>query len=148
MQGERVTEMEDHARELLSRPIVGQLGYMGMDGYPKVNPTWFLFTDGEIQVASPPNAFKSRSLRLNPRAVLTVSTLEYPHKIASASGTVSVEVLEEKRRVEFVERVASRYLTPEQTRDYIAGWIKGGSPGDGDLLRLRIERMRFTDTGS
>jgi nitroimidazol reductase NimA-like FMN-containing flavoprotein (pyridoxamine 5'-phosphate oxidase superfamily) len=148
MQGERVTEMEDHARELLSRPIVGQLGYMGMDGYPKVNPTWFLFTDGEIQVASPPNAFKSRSLRLNPRAVLTVSTLEYPHKIASASGTVSVEVLQEKRRVEFVERVASRYLTPEQTRDYIAGWIKGGSPGDGDLLRLRIERMRFTDTGS
>jgi nitroimidazol reductase NimA-like FMN-containing flavoprotein (pyridoxamine 5'-phosphate oxidase superfamily) len=146
MQGGRLTELETWARELLSRPIVGQLGYMGLDGYPKVNPTWFLFTDGEIQVASPPNAFKSRSLRLNPRAVLTVSTVEYPYKIVSASGTMTIEVLEERQRIEFVERVASRYLTPEQTRDYIAAWMKGGSPGNGDLLRLEIERLRFTDT--
>jgi hypothetical protein len=148
MQGGRVTELETRAKQLLSRPIVGQLGYMGLDGYPKVNPTWFLFVEDEVQVASPPNAFKCRSLRLNPRAVLTVSTLDYPYKIASASGTVTIEVLEERRRIEFVERVASRYLTPEQTRDYIAGWIKDGSPGDGDLLRLRIERVRFSDTGS
>jgi len=99
-------KIEPRARELLSRPIVGQLGYLGLDGEPKVNPTWFRFVDGEIQVASPPNAFKSRSLRRDPRAVLTVSTPDYPYQIASATGQVSIEVLEEEPRrgdVAFVE---------------------------------------------
>jgi nitroimidazol reductase NimA-like FMN-containing flavoprotein (pyridoxamine 5'-phosphate oxidase superfamily) len=141
-----VTEPEARARELLSRPIVGQLGYVGLDGYPKVIPTWFLFTEDEIRVASPPNAYKSRSLTRNPRAVLTVSTSEYPYQVASASGTTSVEVLEEPRRIEMVRRVANRYLTPEQAEDYVSKWSKGGSPGDGDLIRLRIERVRFADT--
>jgi nitroimidazol reductase NimA-like FMN-containing flavoprotein (pyridoxamine 5'-phosphate oxidase superfamily) len=141
-----VTEFDERATELLSRPLIGQLGYVGLDGYPKVVPTWFLFTDGEIRVASPPNGYKSRALARNPRAVLTVSTTEYPYEIASASGTATVEVLEEPRRIEIVSQVAARYLTPEQAEDYVSKWSKGGSPGDGDLIRLRIERVRFADT--
>ena len=139
-------ELDERAIELLSRPLIGQLGYVGLDGYPKVIPTWFLLADGEIQVASPPNAYKSRSLVRHPRAVLTVSTGEYPYQVASASGTATVQVLEEPRRIEVVRRLAGRYLTPEQAEDYVGRWSKGGSPGDGDLIRLHIERVRFTDT--
>jgi hypothetical protein len=140
------TEIEPRARELLSRPIVGQLGYLGLDGEPKVNPTWFRLVDAEIQVASPPNAFKSRSLRRDPRAVLTVSTLDYPYQIASATGQVSIEILEEEPRIAFVRDIASHYLRPAEADDYLEKWLKGGSPGPGDLLRLHITRARFTDT--
>ena len=141
-----MTEFDERATELLSRPLIGQLGYLGLDAFPKVIPTWYLFTDGEIQVASPPNAYKCRSLVRNPRAVLTVSTSEYPYRVASASGTASVEVLEQGPRIEMVKRVAGRYLTPKQAEDYVERWSKGGSPGPGNLIRLRIERLRFTDT--
>src|ERR1700694_3779714 len=137
-------KIEPRARELLRRPIVGQLGYLGLDGEPKVNPTWFRFVDGEIQVASPPNAFKSRSLRRDPRAVLTVSTPDYPYQIASATGQVSIEVLKGEPRIAFVRDIANHYLRPAEAEHYLEKWLKGGSPGPGDLLRLHINRVRFT----
>ena len=140
-------KIEPRARELLSRPIVGQLGYLGLDGEPKVNPTWFRFVDGEVQVASPPNLYKSRALRADPRAVLMVSTPRQPYHVVSATGRVDIEVIEEPERIDFVREVANRYLGPDAGGRYIEAWIKGGHPGPGDLLRLKIERLRYTDVG-
>jgi PPOX class probable F420-dependent enzyme len=138
-------DIETRARELLSQTIIGNLGFYGLDGYPRVIPVWFDWTDGEVQVASPPGAYKSRALAADPRAVLTVSTPVAPYHVVSVTGRVSIEVMEEDRRVEVVGRLAERYLGPEGGRRYLESWLRGGHPGPGDLLRLPAERVRYTN---
>lgn len=141
--------IDPRARELLSRPIVGNLGYYGLDGYPRVLPVWFTYAEevGEVQVASPPDQYKCRALRADARATLTVSTPTQPYSFASATGRVTVQRLEEPERIGFVREVAERYLGPEAGRGYVERWMKGGHPGPGDLLRLTIEKLRYTHVG-
>lgn len=138
-------DLEPKARELLTGPNIGNLGYYGLDGHPKVLPVWFTLAGQEIQVASPPDAYKSRALRADPRAVLTVSTPVAPYHVVSVTGRVTVDLLPEPERIAFVSEVAVRYLGEEGGRAYITRWIKGGHPGPGDLLRLEIERVRYTN---
>ena len=138
-------EIDPRGRTMLSEPNIGNLGFHGLDGYPHVIPVWFKFTDYEVQVASPPNAYKCRALRADPRAVLTVSTAKAPYHAVSATGRVEIEVIEEPQRIAFVSEIAIRYLGPENGRRYIERWIKGGHPGVGDLLRLKLERCRYTN---
>ena len=141
--------IDPRARELLTQPIVGNLGYYGLDGYPRVLPVWFTYAEdaGEIQVASPPDQYKIRALRADPRATLTVSTPTQPYSFASATGAVSVQRLEEPERIAFVSEVAGRYLGPEGGRGYVERWQRGGHPGPGDLIRLKIEKLRYTHVG-
>ena len=54
--------MDPRAAELLGRPIVAQLGFHGLDGYPHVLPVWFEYRDGELLIASPAAAYKGRAL--------------------------------------------------------------------------------------
>lgn len=138
-------EIDPQGRQLLSQPNVGNLGFNGLDSYPRVIPVWFKFTGDEIQVASPPNLYKCRALRADPRAVLTVSTPKTPYHVVSATGRVDIEVIPEPDRIAFVREIAERYLGLDGGRKYVEAWIRGGHPGPGDLLRLRIERLRYTN---
>lgn len=136
-------KVDPRATELLGRTIIGQLGYHGLDGYPRVLPVWYEHRDGEILIASQPNTYKGRALARDGRATLTVSTPDRPYLIALAVGDATVEPLPETRRIEFVTAIAHRYLGDEGGRDYIAAWIKGGHPGDGELIRLRPSKITF-----
>lgn len=138
-------DMDPKARELLTSAIIGNLGYYGLDGHPRVLPTWFTLAGDEIEIASQPNVYKCRALRADPRAVLTVSTPEAPYHVVSVSGNVRIEVLPEPRRIELVSELAYRYLGKEGGDAYVERWSKGGHPGPGDLLRLPIERVRYTN---
>jgi PPOX class probable F420-dependent enzyme len=138
-------EVDPRAGELLRPPNIGHLGYYGLDGFPRVLPIWFALTGGEIQMASTPDAYKSRALRADPRATLTVSTPDPPYRFVSVSGRVAVEVLPEPQRIELVRAIAVSYLGTEDGGRYLAKWIRGGHPGPGDLLRLPMERVRYTD---
>ena len=138
-------ESDPQARGLLSQPIVGNLGYYGLDGYPRVLPVWFTFAEGEIQIASPPDQYKIRALRADPRATLTVSTPSVPYHVASATGRVTIQRLEEAERIPFVRDIAHRYLGEEEGQKYVSKWMRGGHPGPGDLIRLQIERARYTN---
>lgn len=140
-------DIDPEGRRLLTEPNIGHLGFHGLDDYPRVIPVWFKFTGDEVQVASPPNQYKCRALRADPRAVLMVSTPKQPYRFASASGPVDIEVIEQPERIAFVREIAERYLGPDDGRRYIESWIRGGNPGPGDLLRLRIERLRYTNVG-
>ncbi|HEY8813062.1 MAG TPA: pyridoxamine 5'-phosphate oxidase family protein [Candidatus Dormibacteraeota bacterium] len=140
-------DIDPEGRRLLTEPNIGNLGFHGIDGYPRVIPVWFKFTGDEIQVASPPNLYKSRALRADPQAVLMVSTPKQPYHVVSATGRVDIEVIEEPERIVFVREVADRYLGPDAGSRYIEAWIRGGHPGPGDLLRLKIERLRYTNVG-
>lgn len=138
-------DLHPKARELLTRPNLGHLGYLGLDGRPRVVPVWFAYSDGEVRVASPPGDYKCRSLRADSRAALTVSTPAAPYHVVSAIGRVAVEELPEPERIELVRGLAHRYLGPEAGAAYLARWSGGGRPGPGELLRLRIERLTYTN---
>ena len=135
--------LDPRAADVLGRPIIGQLGFIGLDGYPHVLPVWFEHRDGEILIASPPSAYKGRALSRDGRAALSVSTVERPYWIVSAVGTAVVERLPEPQRIEFVSAIAPRYLGAEAGRRYLDDWLKGGHPGDGELIRLRPKKIHF-----
>ncbi|HKF79047.1 MAG TPA: pyridoxamine 5'-phosphate oxidase family protein [Candidatus Dormibacteraeota bacterium] len=137
--------MDLRALDLLSRPIVGQLSYLGLDGHPRVVPVWFEHRDGQVLVPSAPGTYKGRCLRADGRASLAVSTERWPYHLVTVRGEVAVEVLPEAARIELVGGLARRYLGEQIAARYLETWSQGGHPGDGDLLRLRPSSVRFVD---
>ena len=135
--------LDPRAADLLGRPIIGQLGFHGLDGYPHVLPVWFEYRDGDLLVASPPDSYKGRAIAKDGRAALSVSTAERPHHIVSVVADATVERLREPQRIDFVRAIASRYLGPEAGHVYVEKWIRGGHPGDGELIRLRPRKINF-----
>lgn len=135
--------MDPRAAELLGRPIIGQLGFRGLDGYPHVLPVWFEYRGSELLIASPTATYKGRALAKDGRAALSVSTVERPYHIVSVVGDATVEHLAEPERIEFITAIAARYLGPDDGRRYVQAWMKGGHPGDGELIRLRPLKINF-----
>jgi nitroimidazol reductase NimA-like FMN-containing flavoprotein (pyridoxamine 5'-phosphate oxidase superfamily) len=140
-----MVDIDLEARVLLEQPIVGNLGFYGLDGFPRVVPVWFRFVDGEVQVASPPGAYKSRALERDDRATLTVSTPVEPYHVVSVTGRARIDVMEEERRIAVVREIAHHYLGRERGEGYVSKWMRGGHPGPGDLIRLPAERVRYTN---
>ena len=136
--------MDPRAADLLSRPLIGQLGFHGLDGYPHVIPVWFEFRAGALLIASQPGTYKGRALSRDGRAALSVSTAERPYLIVSAVGDATVQRLAESERIELVSVLAQRYLGPEGAQRYLEIWSKGGHPGDGELIRLEPRKVRFS----
>jgi hypothetical protein len=133
--------MDPRATDLLGRPIIGQLGFHGLDGYPHVLPVWFEHRDGELLIASPTGAYKGRALAQDGRAAMAVSTTERPYHIVTVVADASVERLPERERIDFVSAIAARYLGAEGGRSYVEAWKRGGHPGDGELIRLRPRKI-------
>ncbi len=135
--------MDPRAADLLGRPIVGQLGFVGLDGYPHVLPVWFEHRDGDVLIGSPAGAYKGRALARDGRAALSVSTVERPYLIVSVVGDATVERLPERERIVFISALAIRYLGEDKGREYLEIWSRGGHPGDGELIRLRPRKINF-----
>jgi len=135
--------VDPRAADLLGRPIIGQLGFIGLDGYPHVLPVWFEHREGELLIASQPNTYKGRALARDGRASLAVSTAERPYHIVTVIGDATIERLPEPQRIDFVTAIANRYLGPDGGHRYIEVWIKGGHPGDGELIRIRPRTINF-----
>ena len=136
--------MDPRAADLLSRPLIGQLGFHGLDGYPHVIPVWFEFRAGALLIASQPRTYKGRALSRDGRAALSVSTAQRPYLIVSAVGDATVQRLAESERIELVSVLAQRYLGPEGAQRYLEIWSKGGHPGDGELIRIEPRKVRFS----
>lgn len=136
-------EVDPRAVELLQSSLIGQLGYCGLDGYPRVLPVWFEYRDSEILIGSKAGLYKGRALARDGRASLAVSTNDRPYHIVVVVADATVEVLPEAERIPFVTALAHRYLGSDGGDDYIASWIKGGHPGDGELIRLRPRSINF-----
>ena len=136
-------ETDPRATELLGRNVIGQLGFIGLDGYPHVQPVWFEYRDGMVLIASKPDTYKGRALARDGRATLAVSTIQRPYHIATAVGDATIEPLHERDRIVFVTAIAHRYLGAEDGAKYLEVWSKGGHPGDGELIRLRPKKINF-----
>ena len=130
-------------RKLLTGLYVGQLSYLGADGYPRVSPVWFDLRDGQILISTHLGSYKAKSLRCQPRAALGVSNGTWPYRSLALIGEASIEPLPERGRISLVRREARRFLGRAAGDVYIAEWLAGGRPGPGELVRITIRTFRF-----
>lgn len=106
-------------------------------------PVWFEWREGELLVGSKAGLYKGRALARDGRVSIAVSTHERPYHIAVVVGDATVEVLREAERIPFVAALAHRYLGEKGGREYLEPWMKGGHPGDGELIRVRPRTINF-----
>ncbi|GAA3013966.1 pyridoxamine 5'-phosphate oxidase family protein [Streptosporangium longisporum] len=116
------------SRELLGSSIPARLAYTGVDGAPRAIPMGFLWTGGQLVMATVPKAAKVRALRQNPRVALTVDTQDrWPPRALLIRGTARVEPVEGVPDA-YVE--ASRKVVPAE---HFEDWQQG--------VRALYERM-------
>lgn len=132
--------------EFLRRPILGQLGYMGLDGHPRIVPMWYDIEGDEIWISSPPSSYKNRSLKADPRAAFSAFTSEYPYLQVTITGEVTIEKLPAQKRVAYAKRLVRRYLDALQSKAYMVRYLQT-HPGDGELIRLQPKRAQLRKLG-
>lgn len=131
---------DPRALAMLGETIVGQLAYVGLDGYPRVAPVWFDFRDGQILISNAPGTYKCRCIGSGARVGFTISDPKPPYRMVTITGDAAVERLPQADRVRLAGGQARRYLGEEAARSFF-----GPSPGDGELIRIRPRTVRFID---
>ncbi len=104
----------DHpvAQELLNSAIPARLGYIALDGTPRVTPIWFSWTGEEFVFGAAGGSPKVKALVASPAVAITIDSETAPYKILLARGRARVEIVE--GAVEEYAEAALRYLGPEQ----------------------------------
>jgi nitroimidazol reductase NimA-like FMN-containing flavoprotein (pyridoxamine 5'-phosphate oxidase superfamily) len=135
-----VNDCDPRALAMLGETIVGQLSFVGLDGYPRVAPVWFDYRDGEIRISNAPRTYKCRCIGSGARVGFTISDPSPPYRAVVITGDAAVEPLPEADRVRLAGGQARRYLGEEAGRRFF-----GTPPGDGELIRIRPRTVRFID---
>ncbi len=107
------------SEELLESGIPARVGYIAMDGTPRVTPMWFTWNGQELVFGAAGNSPKIKALQANPRVAVTIDTNTSPYQILTIRGNVTVEQLQ-GMVPEYAES-ALRYMGPTQGaqfRDY------------------------------
>jgi Pyridoxamine 5'-phosphate oxidase len=110
------------AQELLQSPLLTRMGYIGLDGYPRVIPIGYLWDGSAFIVCTAAGAPKVRALEANPRVALTIDTEEQPPHILLVRGTARVEMVEGVP-TEYLE--ASRKALPPEQWDAFELQVRG-----------------------
>jgi len=78
------------ARRLLNGAELGRLGYVALDGTPRVIPVGFVWTGTDIVLATFRGSPKIRALRARPEVALTVDRPGPPPELLTLRGTITV----------------------------------------------------------
>ena len=118
----------DHpvASLLLASPIPARLGYVAIDGTPRVTPMWFSWNGGEFIFGASGISSKVTALRENPSVAFTFDTETAPYKALSVRGIARIEIVE--GAVEEYADSALRYVGPVEGarfRDYAVASFRG-----------------------
>ena len=100
------------AQELLNSAIPARLGYVALDGTPRVTPIWFSWTGEEFVFGAAGGSPKVKALVASPAVAITIDSETAPYKILLARGRARVEIVE-GAVAEYAE-AAIRYFGPEQ----------------------------------
>jgi nitroimidazol reductase NimA-like FMN-containing flavoprotein (pyridoxamine 5'-phosphate oxidase superfamily) len=124
----------DLARELLQSAIPARLAFVWTDGTPRIVPTWFHWTGGEIvmvtYIAGPHigirhPAARIAALRANPRVALTIDTNGNPPQSLTMRGTA--EITEATGIAEEYRAAARRYLGDDAAAAMLAAVDQPGT---------------------
>lgn len=113
------------AERLLNSTELGRLGYIAMDGTPRVIPIGFLWTGAEVITATFRNSPKIRALRTRPDVALTIDRPGPPPEVLMLRGKITVEsvdgVPEEYRQMQ------ERYYGAEQAEATVSALEQAGA---------------------
>jgi hypothetical protein len=104
------------AQELFASPVLARLANNGPDGYPRVIPIGYLWSENRFIVCTATNAPKVSALQANPKVALTVDTETQPPHVLLVRGTASVEIVDGVPS-EFLE-ASRKYFPPEQWQGF------------------------------
>ncbi len=102
------------AQQLLHATIPARLGYIGLDGTPRVVPMQFLWTGDEVVLHSWPDDPKVAALREHAHVAVLIDTAEPPYRVLQIRGIASVSFVE-GASAELVA-TSTRYMGPEAGR--------------------------------
>jgi hypothetical protein len=71
-----------------------RLGYIGLDGDPRVIPISFIYNGVTFEIFTLPGSPKVAALRANPKVALTVDTESQPPRLLLVRGTAAVTMVE------------------------------------------------------
>ena len=130
LQGDTALLDTDLARELLASTEPARLAYTAGDGTPRVLPMWFLWSGGELVLATFAGSAKVAALRARPDVAVTIDRIGPPPDVLLLRGRVDlVEV--DGVLPEYAE-MQVRYLGPE---------IAAGALAQVDVPGVRMVRI-------
>ena len=125
--------MTDQER-FLQEANVAVLATVDSKGRAHAAPIWYLYEDGVFLMSTGKGSQKHRNVETHPDVTLVVDRRTLPYYALMVQGRVEIgpPVSEEER-----SRIASRYLSEEQTRTYLAGTQSENSVS----IRLRPRKI-------
>lgn len=108
---------EPVAQELLRSALPARLGYVALDGTPRVVPIWFHWNGKQIVLGTPPTAPKVQSLQKNPTVALSIDATTWPYRVLQIRGRANVDIVQGVA-VEY-SIAAEKYFGEAQGRQWV-----------------------------
>jgi hypothetical protein len=105
------------AQRLLASALPARLGYVALDGTPRVTPIWFHWTGEALVMATFVPAPKVRALEEHPAVALSIDTDTFPPEVLQLRGPVTVTEVEGP--VDEYAAAAHRYLGDVEAAGYL-----------------------------
>ena len=122
--------------DLVELPLLAVLATYRRDGTVLLSPVWHEWRDGGFNVVTNSDGLKARHLRRDPRAALVVGEPSPPYRGVEVRCSARLATANVR---DVAERVASRYLGPEEGPAYVA------AGADDLLVRLEPGTLRAWD---
>ncbi|TDE94924.1 PPOX class F420-dependent oxidoreductase [Occultella glacieicola] len=106
-----MAEIPADLTDLLENANVGHLATVRPDGFPQVEPMWFLFEDGVLKFTHTTKRAKYRNLQGNPGMALVVPDPADPYRFIEARGRLTEAVPDPTGA--FYQVLGARYGTPD-----------------------------------
>ena len=120
--------------EFLKEANVAVLATVDSKGRAHAAPIWYLYEDGVFLMSTGQDSQKHRNVEAHSDVTLVIDRRTLPYYALMVQGQVEIgPPLSEEER----SRIASRYLSEEQTRTYLAGSQSENSVG----IRLRPRKI-------
>lgn len=131
-----MTELSEHALELIESPALAHLVTLNADGSPQVSVVWVGLEDGEIVSAHLGEYQKVRNVRRDPRVALTIEGAGVnpigmrEHLVVYGRARIT-----EGGAPELLQRLAYTYIGPDVTFPPMP------NPPPGYVTRIAVERI-------
>lgn len=79
--------------QLLESAIPARVGYIAIDGTPRVTPMWFAWNGNQLVFGAAGRSPKVKALLANPRVAATIDTNNNPYEILTIRGEADVEIV-------------------------------------------------------
>jgi PPOX class probable F420-dependent enzyme len=100
-------------RDILESNALGHLATIGPDGWPRVNPVWFLSDGRSVFLSVKPETAKYRNLRANPAVAMSIGDLARPdHYVEIRGEVVAFELFD---TLAWVNQLARKYTGADFT---------------------------------